>query len=270
MLFEGFERLSDGLQEDFAGEAGTGITEESGDAPAGGLQGLDVAYPTLFFLDLPRRCREQVGGLEFVQHRRLLGRQFAVGGLEYGLAQGFGHGVVLGFGLVHRIDRLGEELDDTEPVDCHVGLLESLADGRQEPRPAIRRHLNVKFIGPLVGIQPLSDQLPGRRHPKPQGKHIVRMHRPSLRRRSPAPKGTISCRQKLRRFHLERRGAVKPNNASMSRFLTIAEVAEQLRVNQKTVRRWIDSGQLQAYKLGRQWRISERDLQHFLRERWSG
>ena len=38
-----------------------------------------------------------------------------------------------------------------------------------KPRPAIRRHLDVQFLGPLVGIQPLSDQLPRRRHPKPQG-----------------------------------------------------------------------------------------------------
>jgi len=55
-----------------------------------------------------------------------------------------------------------------------------------EPRPAIHCHLNVQLLGPLVSIQPLSDQLPGWRYPKPQGKHVVRMHRPSLRRRSPA------------------------------------------------------------------------------------
>ncbi len=93
MLFEGFERLSDGLQEGFAGEAVPGMADEGGEAPAGGLQGLDVAYPTQFVLDLPRRRREQVGGLEFVQHRRLLGRQFAVGGLEHGLAQRLGQPV---------------------------------------------------------------------------------------------------------------------------------------------------------------------------------
>ena len=76
-----------------------------------------------------------------------------------------------------------------------------------KPRPAIRRQLKVQFIGPLVGIQPLSDQLPRRRHPKPQGKHIVRMHRPSLRRHFPASKGMRSGPQKLHGFHLERRGA---------------------------------------------------------------
>ncbi|MHC4984147.1 MAG: hypothetical protein ACYTF6_13390 [Planctomycetota bacterium] len=27
---------------------------------------------------------------------------------------------------------------------------------------------------------------------------------------------------------------------------------------------------LAAYKLGRQWRISDKDLKHFLRERWNG
>lgn len=54
------------------------------------------------------------------------------------------------------------------------------------------------------------------------------------------------------------------------RLLTIQDVADRCRVNSKTVRRWIDSGELSAFKLGRQWRISERDLQHFLRERWNG
>ena len=56
--------------------------------------------------------------------------------------------------------------------------------------------------------------------------------------------------------------------ATEERLLTIPEVADRLRVNQKTVRRWIDMGELAAYKLGRQWRISERDLRNFLNERW--
>ncbi len=49
-----------------------------------------------------------------------------------------------------------------------------------------------------------------------------------------------------------------------SPLLTIADVAERLRVNAKTVRRWIATGELPAYKVGRQWRVAEEDLWAFL------
>ncbi len=62
-------------------------------------------------------------------------------------------------------------------------------------------------------------------------------------------------------------GAPEQTNLQL---LSIPEVAERLHVNTKTVRRWIESKELSAYKLGRQWRISERDLQKFLNERWQG
>ena len=54
------------------------------------------------------------------------------------------------------------------------------------------------------------------------------------------------------------------------RLLTIQDVADRLRLHAKTVRRWIDGGELPAFRLGRQWRIDQRDLRKFLRERWSG
>lgn len=54
------------------------------------------------------------------------------------------------------------------------------------------------------------------------------------------------------------------------RLLTIQNVADRSQLNAKTVRRWIKSGELAAHKLGRQWRISERDLRKFLNERWHG
>ncbi len=56
----------------------------------------------------------------------------------------------------------------------------------------------------------------------------------------------------------------------ISPLLTIADVAERLRVNAKTVRRWIATGELPAYKVGRQWRVAEGDLWAFLTERWHG
>ena len=46
---------------------------------------------------------------------------------------------------------------------------------------------------------------------------------------------------------------------------TIAEIAGLLKVNAKTVRRWIDSKELIAHRFGRQWRISEDDLRTFVR-----
>lgn len=39
------------------------------------------------------------------------------------------------------------------------------------------------------------------------------------------------------------------------RFLSTEEVAERLQVDEQTVRRWIKSGKLEAFKPGREWRI---------------
>lgn len=47
--------------------------------------------------------------------------------------------------------------------------------------------------------------------------------------------------------------------------LTTGEVAQRLRVHQRTVQRWISSGRLPATKVGpRIWRISPEDLKKFL------
>ncbi len=61
-----------------------------------------------------------------------------------------------------------------------------------------------------------------------------------------------------------------PSDETTGPLLTIAEVADRLRVNQKTIRRWIDAKELPAFKLGRQWRISEQNLRQFLQIRWQG
>ena len=53
------------------------------------------------------------------------------------------------------------------------------------------------------------------------------------------------------------------------RFHTIEEVAERLRVSDRTVRRWIESGSLRAYKPGGEWRIQASDLATFLETRSS-
>ena len=45
---------------------------------------------------------------------------------------------------------------------------------------------------------------------------------------------------------------------------TIAEVAERLRVSTRTVRRWIEAGDLVAHRFGGIVRIAETDLRAFL------
>ena len=49
------------------------------------------------------------------------------------------------------------------------------------------------------------------------------------------------------------------------RFHSIPTVAERLDVSEKSVRRYIERGELPAYKIGGQIRIGEEDLQNFLR-----
>jgi excisionase family DNA binding protein len=49
--------------------------------------------------------------------------------------------------------------------------------------------------------------------------------------------------------------------------LTIAEVATYLKLSRRTTWRWCKSGRLPAVKVGRQWRVSSRDLEEFIRRR---
>jgi excisionase family DNA binding protein len=43
-------------------------------------------------------------------------------------------------------------------------------------------------------------------------------------------------------------------------FLTVNEIAEHLRLNQQTVRNWIDQGQLRAVRVGRRVRVRRADF----------
>jgi excisionase family DNA binding protein len=49
-------------------------------------------------------------------------------------------------------------------------------------------------------------------------------------------------------------------------FLTVAEVAAMLKLNQQTVRNWIDQGSLPALRVGRRVRIRRSDLERVLEE----
>ncbi len=57
---------------------------------------------------------------------------------------------------------------------------------------------------------------------------------------------------------------------SAETFLTVAEVAEMLKLNQQTVRNWIDQGSLPAVRVGRRVRIRRSDLERVLADGYSG
>jgi excisionase family DNA binding protein len=53
-------------------------------------------------------------------------------------------------------------------------------------------------------------------------------------------------------------------------YLTVAEVAETLKLNQQTVRNWIDQGWLPALRVGRRVRIKRSDFERILEESYNG
>ncbi len=57
---------------------------------------------------------------------------------------------------------------------------------------------------------------------------------------------------------------------SQSDMLTVEEVAKELRVDAKTVRRWIQRGELIAIDVGREYRIRRSDLDDFILRRQTG
>ncbi len=51
------------------------------------------------------------------------------------------------------------------------------------------------------------------------------------------------------------------------RYQTVQELAGRLEVSEATVRNWIKSGALRAIDIGKGWRISNTDLERFLKAR---
>jgi len=51
------------------------------------------------------------------------------------------------------------------------------------------------------------------------------------------------------------------------RAYTVRQVADALSVSTLTVYKWLWSGELNGYRLGRVWRISEEELKKFLKRR---
>ena len=54
----------------------------------------------------------------------------------------------------------------------------------------------------------------------------------------------------------------------VGQFLTVGEVARQLRVSNMTVYRLVKSGQLAAIRIGRGYRIREEDVRRYLEQRY--
>ena len=48
--------------------------------------------------------------------------------------------------------------------------------------------------------------------------------------------------------------------------LTVEEVAEMVKIKPEIIRRWLRDGTLTGIKLGRVWRVDERDLEEFIRQ----
>ncbi len=50
------------------------------------------------------------------------------------------------------------------------------------------------------------------------------------------------------------------------KLLTPSNVASRLQVNERTVTQWLRKGHLRGFKIGKEWRISPRDLEAFLEQ----
>ncbi|KRF16632.1 hypothetical protein ASG90_10195 [Nocardioides sp. Soil797] len=57
----------------------------------------------------------------------------------------------------------------------------------------------------------------------------------------------------------------KPGEISEVNFLTIAEVAAMMRVSKMTVYRLVHNGDLAAVRVGRSFRVTEKDVNEYIR-----
>lgn len=66
----------------------------------------------------------------------------------------------------------------------------------------------------------------------------------------------------------EMNGTPTNGTPALGRFLTVSEVAHQLRVSNMTVYRLLKAGQLPAVRVGRGYRIREQDVMAYLEARY--
>ena len=50
------------------------------------------------------------------------------------------------------------------------------------------------------------------------------------------------------------------------KLMTPPQVARRLQVNERTVTQWLRRGHLRGFKIGKEWRVSTRDLEDFLEQ----
>lgn len=50
-------------------------------------------------------------------------------------------------------------------------------------------------------------------------------------------------------------------------FYTVEEIAEILKLDAETIRRYLVKGDLKGSKIGRSWRVTQEDLEEFIKER---
>jgi excisionase family DNA binding protein len=60
-----------------------------------------------------------------------------------------------------------------------------------------------------------------------------------------------------------------PEEVTSTRFLTVREVANSLRVSNMTVYRLINAGELPAVRVGKSFRLREDDVNHYLADRYT-
>jgi excisionase family DNA binding protein len=60
--------------------------------------------------------------------------------------------------------------------------------------------------------------------------------------------------------------ATNPGDSSSPKFLTVAEVAAMMRVSKMTVYRLVHNGELPAVRVGRSFRVLEKDVDEYLRK----
>ncbi len=54
------------------------------------------------------------------------------------------------------------------------------------------------------------------------------------------------------------------------KLMTPPQVAQRLQVNERTVTQWLRKGHLRGFKIGKEWRVSPRDLKVFLEQSANG
>ncbi len=50
------------------------------------------------------------------------------------------------------------------------------------------------------------------------------------------------------------------------KLMTPPQVARRLQVNERTVTQWLRNGKLRGFKIGKEWRVSSRDLEALLEQ----